>query len=220
MAWIQIQYRSSASRMPTAVEVVIPQNRPERLPVLYLLHDVGQSPSYWIRNTRIEALAEQYGAAVIMPQGFNTFYMDTKNQRAVQTFLSQELPELSAFWFGVEADPKRTAIAGRGMGGFGAAFAFLCHPDRFGVASVSEIKDPGGYYDDPGLAEQDGVDPRLIWGEKTQWEELHFWENFRKARQGGGLMQGPEEESLDEFLDRTLAVLCGAHHGEKGGCRV
>lgn len=233
MTWVQTQFRSKESRIPTAVDVLLPQKRGEKLPVLYLLHDVGENQSYWIRRTQIEAMAEQYQTAVILPQGMNTFYMDTKNQRQVQSFLSEELPNLLEFWFGLRTDAKLAAIAGRGMGGFGAAYSCLKHPETFGFAAAFLRKKPQEYYVRPELAREEKVTPQWIWGEQAEWEALGLEAAFCELQKQGKLLDWQSDESSQNaswesvcraeqnFLEQVLvhlqeqAGIVGREEGER-----
>lgn len=209
MAWIQIQYMSKTCKLPMALDAVIPEEKNSEIPVLFLLHDLGQNQSHWIRETKIEKLAEQYKTAVVMVQGMNTFYMNTKNARAMQDFLIEELLEYVSFWFGIAKRPCDRILVGTGMGGFGAAFTLLEHPECFEKAAALDMRDPKRYYQNPEEAKQFGIRPETIWGTRDDWEKLCFWEKIKKAEQDGCILR---EEILcdgknsveDMFLEDIL----------------
>lgn len=212
MAWIQIQYMSKICKLPMALDAVIPEEKNSEIPVLFLLHDLGQNQSHWIRETKIEKLAKRYKTAVVMVQGMNTFYMNTKNARAMQDFLTEELLEYVSFWFGIAKRPCDRILAGTGMGGFGAAFTFLKHPECFGKAAALDMRDPDRYYQNPEEAKQFRIRPETIWGSREDWEKLCFWEEIKKAEQDGWIQReqilcDEKDNAEDLFLESILKNL-------------
>ncbi len=153
MALFEGTLRADSLGMDTTVTVSLPQNRQKTgdMPVLYLLHGLGDNHSSWVRRTNIDRYANQEEIAVVMPEVQRSFYTDMTYGPAYFTFITEELPRLSAALFRVTDDPARTYIAGLSMGGYGALKAALRCPDRYAAAGCfsgavdirSRLKDPG-----------------------------------------------------------------------------
>lgn len=83
MAVFRIEnYRSSTVNRKVALNVILPFDSKERehydgekFKTLYLLHGVRDNANIWIIETRIQAWAEKYNIAVVMPHGENSFYL-------------------------------------------------------------------------------------------------------------------------------------------------
>ena len=71
-----------------------PQEGP--FPTLYLLHGYTGRSEDWLHGSCIAELSRQYGIAVVMPSGENSFYEDdTEAGFLYSTFVGQELVELT-----------------------------------------------------------------------------------------------------------------------------
>jgi S-formylglutathione hydrolase FrmB len=108
--------------------------------VLYLLHGLTGHYNDWIARTNIADYAAQYRLIVVMPEGNNSWYIDsaTVPTDKYESYILQELiPDVQRRYRTIEARYGR-AIAGLSMGGYGAFKFGLKHPDRFAFAgSVS-----------------------------------------------------------------------------------
>ena len=108
----------------------------EKYAVLYLLHGMYGDSTNWIRSSNIERYAARHRIAVVMPEGYNSFYNDIPYGSAYFTYLTKELPRMMQSLFPISAKREYNYIAGLSMGGFGAAKAALSCPDQY-AASIS-----------------------------------------------------------------------------------
>lgn len=134
--------------------VTIPQTRhqdvqpvhhtyPHPYPVLYLLHGYGNNHKQWCGYTNVELFAEERQIAVVMIAGENKFYMNY-SQDLFYDFIEEELPEFITQTFPISSRPQDTYIAGLSMGGFGALYHGLTHPEHYhaiGAFSPALTKD-------------------------------------------------------------------------------
>jgi S-formylglutathione hydrolase FrmB len=113
----------------------------ERFPVLYLLHGATRSASDWLSgeycncvsrildNMRIIAVAPDDG------QG-DTWWLDSpvRADSHMSEFVAVELKQKIDNDYATYPDRDNTAIAGQSMGGFGALYNALRHPDVYGFS--------------------------------------------------------------------------------------
>ncbi len=150
MALMHCTFFSEVLNVTTAMNVILPQDRPylpvqprnpaagEKHPVLFLLHGMTDNHSAWLRNTSIERYAEAKGLAVVMPEVDLSFYTDMAYGRKYWTFISEELPVLARTFFPLSEERSETFVAGLSMGGYGAFKLALRCPDMFAAgASLS-----------------------------------------------------------------------------------
>ncbi|PXV62524.1 S-formylglutathione hydrolase FrmB [Dysgonomonas alginatilytica] len=106
-------------------------------PVVYLLH--GHSGNYlsWLKVVKptLPQLANKYQMVIVCPDGKNSWYWDSPVNRKSQydTYVSQDLVNYVDTHYKTIASPKGRAISGFSMGGHGALWLTLNHPDVFGV---------------------------------------------------------------------------------------
>ena len=143
MAVIQCEYYSNALCGFTSFAAILPIDLPPTAelppryaagpwPTLYLLHGYSGAHNDWLRNSPVEALAAQYGIAIIMPEGGNRFWVDNAetNIRAGE-FLGRELVQVTRTMFNLSHKREDTFIGGLSMGGYGALHTALAWPERF-----------------------------------------------------------------------------------------
>lgn len=118
-----------------------------RYPVVYMLHGLYGSESDWIRKGNIADTVERLAAAgdwrdaiVVMPSdggyGHGTFYINWYDGTGnFGDYFVEDLVAHIDGEFRTVADRSRRAIGGLSMGGFGAVFLALRHPDLFGCAA-------------------------------------------------------------------------------------
>lgn len=115
-----------------------------RFPVVYLLHGYTGDYSDWFQMVPIERYAQEYGFAIVMPHGYNCWYMDVPNGPRVQSFIAEELPAAMEAMLPISDDPRTRFIAGLSMGGTGAVQTMLRHPMNYrATASASGVMDRG-----------------------------------------------------------------------------
>ena len=135
------KYNSPVLDRNTQINVIIPtpQKEGETLgkdfKVLYLLHGLHGDADSWLHYSNISRYAQDAGIAVVMPSVNNSFYQDMAHGDRFFTYMTQELPEYIQSIFPVSKKPEDTYIAGLSMGGYGAWYIGLSHPDRFAAAA-------------------------------------------------------------------------------------
>lgn len=126
--------------------VVVPEQyfdadlQDEQYPVLYLLHGATGSYRDWPSKANLDDLASDYSTIIVCPDGQDSWYFDSPIDPAFQfeTFISKELVEYIDTHFRTLRSPGYRAITGLSMGGHGALWVGLQHPDVFGaVGSMS-----------------------------------------------------------------------------------
>lgn len=144
MAILEMTYLSGQIQGPcsfTAVFPVEPANpldeesrvRKEPWPTLYLLHGYTGGRLDWLRNSNVEQLANEYGCAVIMPDGGNSFYVDSETMGMnYGKLIGEELVNVTRSIFHLSHRREDTLIGGLSTGGCGAVLNGLRYPDTFG----------------------------------------------------------------------------------------
>lgn len=166
MAQISIDYFSSSLMRTTTIDIILPFDGmgeamgvdaalargedertaqaaypPEHEPyrVLILLHGITGNHTDWISESRIRRWAAERNLAVVMPSGYNAFYLD---QPALHNFygrfVGQELVQVIRRILPVSDRREDTFIGGISMGAYGALRAGLKYSENFGaVISLS-----------------------------------------------------------------------------------
>lgn len=148
MSVIEMRFFSKALNMYTDINIILPLPRDvnadvQNLPVLYLLHGMGDDATAWMRKTAIERYALEHGIAVVMPDGALSCYENMAHGARYHDFIAEELPALIENNFPVSADRERKFIAGCSMGGCGALKLALAHPEKWsraGCFSASHLE--------------------------------------------------------------------------------
>lgn len=209
MAWMHCQIYSEQLRMPTSVEVLLPQsvlekqNRDAKLPVLYLLHDRTGDHSQWLRKAALETYQEEVPAAIIMPSGNASYYVNLKYGKNYQNYIREELPKLCEGMLPVSDRREEKYLAGVGMGGYGALNIGLGENCPFGViGSFQADIDIKKYY------QKNAEKLEQIFGSLTEYEQspnclFHAAENMPSSRPLPEIimMCNQEHEVLKEHRD-------------------
>ena len=117
-------------------DLVEPQPQEGPFPTLYLLHGYTGRSEDWLHGSCIAELSRQYGIAVVMPSGENSFYEDdTEAGFLYSTFVGQELVELTRAVFPLCRDREHTWMAGLSMGGFGTLLNACKFSETFSAAA-------------------------------------------------------------------------------------
>jgi len=106
-------------------------------PSVYLLHGHNGDFKFWpsIRKD-LGQVADRYGFLFVCPDAGNSWYLDSPLHPEIryETFCSRELVEWVDAHYRTRADRNFRAISGLSMGGHGALFLAMRHPDVFGSA--------------------------------------------------------------------------------------
>ncbi len=113
----------------------------KQYPVLYLLHgyDGGWLSWEWLRAD-LQHWADHYRMYIVCPDAGNSWYLDSPVDPEIryERFVAFELPKQIERIYPTIPHRSGRALAGISMGGHGAAFIALRHPDIFmGFASTS-----------------------------------------------------------------------------------
>lgn len=137
MSQLSIRYFSQALNRSVRFEMFIPNDKPQETPdrmrVLFLLHGYTGDAGNWVP----EELMKKYGFAVVAPNGENSFWLDgLSTTRKFCTFVGEELVEYVRRTFGLAQSREDTFIMGLSMGGFGALHTAFAYPGNFGKTAA------------------------------------------------------------------------------------
>jgi S-formylglutathione hydrolase FrmB len=136
---VQFQSRLVSATLP--YHVILPSGYrtagTTRYPVLYLLHGWAGHYTDWITRTQVADYAAQYRLIVVMPEGNDSWYVDSGGAPAdkYETYILNELmPDVDKRFRTIQARYGR-AVAGLSMGGYGAIKYGLKYPSTFVFAA-------------------------------------------------------------------------------------
>jgi len=139
MALLNVKYHSEILGMPVEMAVVLPQSITENrqtFPTLYLLHEMGDGHTSWLRKTSLERYIDELSLAVVMPAGHTSYYTDMYHGKSYFTFITEELPAICENMFPLSQSKNERFIAGNGIGGYGALKAGLSASHTFSLAAA------------------------------------------------------------------------------------
>jgi len=165
-----------------------------RRPLLVLLHGRGGSPDGMLHQELFDALrdlGDRAPAVVVVNGGDHSFYHDRRDGRWGSYVLREAVPDAVRR---LGADPRRVAIGGNSMGGYGALLA-ASRDDRFcavGGHSAALWPEPGataeGAFDDAADYARNDVYGTSTWNPAV-WRGTRVWmdvgrdDPFRQADQ-------------------------------------
>ncbi len=158
MALLQVNYMSKSLFRIVPLNVILPVDKFDadnnkylskedtRYKTLYLLHGLLGNYTDWVSQTRIQKWAEEKNLAVVMPSGDNSFYFRSRTPwNDYETFIGEELLEITRKMFPLSSKREDTFIAGLSMGGYGALRNGIVYSDNFshvvGLSSAIHIFD-------------------------------------------------------------------------------
>ena len=109
----------------------------EKFPVLYLLHGAGGNHASWNQSTQCAQLADKYEFIILCPDGGSTsWYYDSPIDPSYQyeTHVAEECVQYMDQNYRTRANRGSRAISGMSMGGHGAMYLAIRHPDTFGTS--------------------------------------------------------------------------------------
>ena len=127
---------------PMKVTVAVPEgygSDTTRYPVIYLLNGHGGDYRNWPRLVPVDSIATRYGAVVVCPSGFNSWYWDSPVKEGLQMesfFIKELVPAIDSMYRTLPQAQSR-AITGFSMGGHGALWLAIRHSDVFAHAGAS-----------------------------------------------------------------------------------
>lgn len=143
---MQCHFRAQTLGYDTDINVLIPGEPKEDIPVLYLLHGMHGDYTSWLNGSAIGKYARMRKIAVVMPSAANSFYCNMKYGQRYYDYVTEELPAFLARMFPcLTTKREKTFIAGLSMGGYGALKLALRNPHRYAAAaSLSGCLDLAG----------------------------------------------------------------------------
>lgn len=180
------EYFSPALQMETRLSLFIPNGRGPggKRSAVYLLHGLSGRSGDYLDYTTLATFAAEGDAILIMPEVARSFYADMRYGLDYFSYVADELPQVCADLFNVDASRERTGVVGASMGGFGALRCALSRPERFGWCAA---------FSSPGLNLREDFDlkARLLTVEalKGMWGERLI--NDFQAVLGEGLDYDP-----------------------------
>lgn len=114
------------------------QNNNNRYPVVYLLHGYSGDYANWISKvSALKNYADEFQLMIVCPDGnYNSWYIDSKVEPTslYDTYISKEVVHFIDSAYNTLNQKKSRAISGLSMGGHGALYLALRHPEIFGAA--------------------------------------------------------------------------------------
>ena len=136
-----VQFRSQLVNAALPYNIILPPayrvSRTTRYPVLYLLHGHAGHYTDWLTRTNVADYAAQYRMIVVMPEGNNSWYVDSAGVATdkYESYILQELiPDVDKRFRTIQSRYGR-AVAGLSMGGYGAIKYGLKYPATFAFAA-------------------------------------------------------------------------------------
>lgn len=133
MALQTINISSTSLQRMVEIAVYLP-NTPlpaQGYPSLTLLHGLTGNMRSWTNNTNILQLADQYGIAIIMPSGENSFYLNQGPHQKYSDFVGFEVLQHVRDIFPISKRRSDTYIGGLSMGGYGALLNGLKYKNHY-----------------------------------------------------------------------------------------
>lgn len=162
--------------------VIMPDKTTNAMPSLFLLHGAGGSYSGWFHMApHIASLSDQYGIVIICPDGDDTsWYFDSPVDSSMryETYIAKELTKWVNENLPVSEERDKRAISGLSMGGHGAFYLAMNHPEQWGL-----IGSMSGGVDFRNFPDSWNIKKRI--GSKDEYPD--HWEKMTVFNQSGKL---------------------------------
>lgn len=129
--------------LPASYDRGAKKNPPQRFPVLYFLHGLGDNEQTLFNSggwTLIDDLRQQHKLGdflIVAPEGRRSFYINSSDGSVrYSDFFVQEFIPLMESKYRVSSGRKNRAISGISMGGYGALRFAFSHPEIFSAVSA------------------------------------------------------------------------------------
>lgn len=114
------------------------------LAVLYLLHGLGGAPQDWLRWSHLYDYLRDRRMVAVLAEGNNSYWVNAAEipEDRYEDYIVRDLPADVESHYSVARTRDARAIAGLSMGGYGAFYLGLRHPDRYWfIGSMSNAAD-------------------------------------------------------------------------------
>ncbi len=136
-----LQIQSVFLKKPTKFVVIQPSssvNDKGSYPVIYLLHGYGGNYAQWSKiSPQLAKTADDLKVIFVCPDGGKgSWYFDSPIDSTIryESYITKELVGYIDAHYPTKASTKSRAITGLSMGGHGALFLAIRHPELFGAA--------------------------------------------------------------------------------------
>jgi putative lysine transport system ATP-binding protein len=146
MALMMIEFHSNVLELNTNLYVIKPNilQDNEELKVLYLLHGYQGNYANWVKYTNLLRYVDGTNLLVVMPSGYNSFYVNHEIFGDYSKYVAEEIYELINKTFNIKQTRENTFVAGLSMGGYGALKTALSYPEKYskavGFSSVIKLE--------------------------------------------------------------------------------
>jgi putative tributyrin esterase len=125
-----MQFLSRSLGRHVTYAVILPEPpTPGPFPVLIQLHGASDDYTAWLRYSNLVRHLAPYPFLTVLPDGGLSYWFNRSPRERYEDFITQDLMTHVRSTFPVS--PGKAAIGGLSMGGFGALFLGLRHPDLF-----------------------------------------------------------------------------------------
>lgn len=127
-----VQFYSKALGRHTSYTVILPDRStvgPGPYSVLIQLHGASDDHTAWINRSNLFRYASSLPLIVVMPDGLLSFWINHNRKERYEDFLNQDLPEHLRSIYNIREG--KFAIGGLSMGGYGALWNGLSHPELY-----------------------------------------------------------------------------------------
>jgi len=131
MSLLSCHFFSETLQKHVQMKVILPEKGAGPFPVYYLLHGLSDDCHAWTRRSSIERYAENFPFAIVMPDGFRSFYTDNAEGPAYGRYILDDVLGFVERTFPVQRERTGRCIGGLSMGGYGALRLALSRPDLF-----------------------------------------------------------------------------------------
>ena len=128
---------SASMKKRVEVVVIVPEKADALTASVYLLHGHGGNARTWLgMRPDLKEMADQHNLLFICPDGKNSWFWDSPvvASSRYETFVAKELVAYVQTRYKVNDRSDKRAISGLSMGGHGALWLAMRHPQVFGLA--------------------------------------------------------------------------------------
>lgn len=149
MAIIKLEYKSKALVRGVSVTVIVPTDAFDGKEIqtpyktLYFLPGYSGDSTELLTYLSFRKQAELKGIAIVIPDGYNSFYVDHPERNACySTFIGEELVQMTRKLFPLSEKREDTFIGGISMGGYGALANGMRYRETFSkIVAMSPAAD-------------------------------------------------------------------------------
>ena len=176
---------SGAVGRELGVGVLAPDGKPKRnRPLLVFLHGAGGSSASFLENEAVTGTLEELGGeapVIAFPEGEESWWHDRASGEWGRYVVEEVIPAVGQRF---ATDPKRVAVGGISMGGYGAYHLGLTYPGRFcavgghsaGLWLDPSEEFPGAFDDQADYASNDVLG--AVEADPDAFGELPVWNDY------------------------------------------